>query len=284
MVRSVPIAGWKIGSGGDFLVVAGPCVIESEKHAMKMADCLKQIVEEFRVPFLFKASYDKANRTALSSYRGPGLQEGLRVLEKIRSEVGVKVLSDVHNEQEVHAAAEVLDVLQTPAFLCRQTDFLLAVARVGKPMNVKKAQFLAPWDMENVVNKILSAGNDRILLTERGVCFGYNQLVSDMRSLVILRRSGCPVLFDATHSVQTPGGLGNASGGEREFIVPLARAAVAVGVDGLFVEVHDVPDRALSDGPNSLPLERFPFLLDQVLNLHARVREWEERGLTTVTR
>jgi len=270
MVRSVAIGDWDIGRRGAFLLVAGPCVIESERHAMKMALALRTVAERVRVPFVFKASYDKANRTSISSYRGPGLEEGLRVLEKIRNEAGVKVLSDVHCAREAEAAAQVLDVLQTPAFLCRQTDFLLAVARTGKPMNVKKGQFLAPWDMENVVNKILSAGNDRILLTERGACFGYNQLVSDMRSLVILRRLGCPVLYDATHSVQLPGGVGHASGGQLEFVFPLVRAAAAVGVDGLFVEVHDAPELALCDGPNSVHLERFPVLLDQALAFHEK--------------
>ena len=255
-------------------MVAGPCVIESEGHAMKMACALGAVAERAGVPFVFKASYDKANRTSISSFRGPGLEEGLRVLEKIRSESGVKVLSDVHNAEEAEAAAEVLDVLQTPALLCRQTDFLLAVARTGKPMNVKKAQFLAPWDMENVVNKILFAGNDRILLTERGACFGYNQLVSDMRSLVVLRRFGCPVLYDASHSVQLPGGLGHASGGQREFVFPLVRAAAAVGVDGLFVEVHDTPELALSDGPNAVSLKHFPALVDQALAFHAKRMEW----------
>jgi 2-dehydro-3-deoxyphosphooctonate aldolase (KDO 8-P synthase) len=279
MVRNVPIGDWKIGPGGKFLLVAGPCVIESERHAMKMALALKAIAERAGVPFLFKASYDKANRTSITSFRGPGMEEGLRVLERIRREANVKVLSDVHCAREVEPAAAVLDVLQTPAFLCRQTDLLLAVAGAGKPVNVKKAQFLAPWDMKNVVDKILSTGNDKILLTERGVCFGYNQLVSDMRSLVILRELGCPVLFDVTHSVQQPGGLRTQSGGQREFVFPLVRAAAAVGMDGLFVEVHDAPDRALSDGPNSVPLERFPALLDQALAFHEKGKEWMQEGL-----
>jgi len=267
-----------IGPPGPFLVVAGPCVIESEGHAMKMALALKAVTERAGVPFLFKASYDKANRTALSSFRGPGLEEGLRVLERIRRDAGVHVLSDVHCARDAEAAADVLDVLQTPAFLCRQTDLLLAVARTGKPVNVKKAQFLAPWDMRNVVDKILSAGNEKILITERGTCFGYNHLISDMRALVVLRELGCPVLFDATHSVQLPGGLGSQSGGQREFVFPLVRAAVAVGVNGLFVEVHDEPERALSDGPNAVPLERFPLLLEQALAFHAQGLAWKQEG------
>ncbi len=279
MVRNVPVGDWQVGPNGAFLLVAGPCVIECERHAMKMALDLKAMADRAGVPFVFKASYDKANRSSISSFRGPGLEEGLRVLEKIRREADVKVLSDVHCVREVGAAAEVLDVLQTPAFLCRQTDFLMAVARTGKPLNVKKAQFLAPWDMKNVVDKILFSGNDKILLTERGVCFGYNQLVSDMRSLVILRELGCPVLFDATHSVQLPGGLGTQSGGQREFVFPLVRAATAVGVDGLFVEVHDAPEQALSDGPNSVPLDRFPVLLDQALAFHEKGKEWNQEGL-----
>ena len=220
MLRTISLGEWKIGPEGDFLLVAGPCVIESEAHALKMAGELRKVVEGTGARFVFKASYDKANRTSIGSYRGPGLDEGLRILGKVRSEAGVKVLSDVHNEGQVQAAAEVLDILQTPAFLCRQTDFLLAAARTGKPVNVKKAQFLAPWDMGNVVDKVRSTGNDNILLTERGACFGYNQLVSDMRSLPIMRGLGCPVLFDATHSVQLPGGQGKASGGQREFVLP----------------------------------------------------------------
>jgi len=278
MDRTVQIGEWQVGAGGEFLVVAGPCVIESERHALMMARALRRESERAGVPFVFKASYDKANRTSIASFRGPGPEEGLRILERVRREAGVMVLSDVHSAEEVAAAAEVLDILQTPAFLCRQTDFLLAVARAGKPVNVKKAPFLSPWDMENVVQKFRSSGNDRVLLTERGVCFGYNQLVSDMRALVVLRRLGVPVLFDATHSVQSPGGLGGASGGQREFILPLARAAAATGVDGLFAEVHEDPDRALCDGPNSLELDRFPALLDQVLTLRQKVRAWESQG------
>lgn len=278
-MHTVQIGEWTIGQGHPLLLIAGPCVIESESHAMAMAVSLKRFAEEAGLPLLFKASYDKANRTCLGSFRGPGLRQGLRILERIRCEVGLKVLSDVHRISEVSEAASVLDVLQTPAFLCRQTDFLIAVASVGKPVNLKKGQFLAPWDMRHVVDKVLSTGNRNILVTERGVSFGYNQLVSDMRSLRILRQIGYPVIFDATHSVQLPGGQGTCSGGQREFVLPLARAAVATGVDGLFIEVHDDPDRARSDGPNSYPLCDVPRLLNQVLELHGKVTEWERDDL-----
>lgn len=280
-MQAVQIGPWTVGKGHPLLLIAGPCVIESESHAMAMAEALKRYAEQAGLPFVFKASYDKANRTCLDSFRGPGLRDGLRILEKIRREAGLKVLSDVHRISEVPEAASVLDVLQTPAFLCRQTDFLIAVASAGKPVNVKKGQFLAPWDMKHVLEKVLSTGNHDILVTERGVSFGYNQLVSDMRSLRILRQMGYPVVFDATHSVQLPGGLGTRSGGQREFVLPLARAAVATGVDGLFVEVHDDPDRAWSDGPNSYPLRDVPRLLEQVLELHRKVTEWERDGLPT---
>ncbi len=280
-MHAVQIGQWTVGQGHPLLVIAGPCVIESESHAMAMAEALKRVAERADLPLVFKASYDKANRTCLDSFRGPGLREGLRILEKIRRETGLKVLSDVHRISEVSEAASVLDILQTPAFLCRQTDFLIAVASAGKPVNLKKGQFLAPWDMKHVLDKVLSTGNRDILVTERGVSFGYNQLVSDMRSLRILRQMGYPVVFDATHSVQLPGGLGTRSGGQREFVLPLARAAVATGVDGLFVEVHDDPDRARSDGPNSYPLQEVPRLLDQVLELHRKVTEWDRGGLPT---
>jgi len=275
MVHAVEIGDWQIGERGAFLLIAGPCVIESEEHAMKMADALKAISKQAGVPFLFKSSYYKANRTSVTSYRGPGLREGLRILDRVKRELGVKVLSDVHTEVEAGPAAEVLDVLQTPAFLCRQTDFLLSVARTGRPVNVKKGQFLSPWDMQYVVEKIRSTGNDRILLTERGTSFGYNQLINDMRGLRIMRSFGFPVIFDATHSAQVPGGLGGASGGQREFVLPLARAAAAVGVDGLFIEVHDCPERALSDGPNSLSLDQVAEVVEQVLTIHGKVKEWD---------
>ncbi len=275
MRHSVRIGKMTLGEREDFLLIAGPCVIESESHALRMAEALKVFAEKAGIPFLFKASYDKANRTSMNSFRGPGLEKGLRILSKIRAEVGVKVLSDVHTLLEVDSAAEVLDVIQTPAFLCRQTDFLVALAKTGKPLNIKKGQFLAPWDMKHVIEKVLATGNDNIMLTERGTSFGYNQLVSDMRSIKIMREFGFPVVFDATHSVQLPGGQGAVSGGQREFVLPLARAAVAVGVDGIFMEVHDQPEKALCDGPNSFLLHQVPKFLDQILHIHNKVKEWE---------
>ena len=276
MTRSVRIGDWTFGQDLDFLLIAGSCAIESEEHAMRMAAALKASAGKAGVPLLFKASYDKANRTSCASYRGPGKEEGLRILARIKREIGVKVISDVHAVEEVEAAAEVLDVIQTPAFLCRQTDLLTAAGRTGKAVNVKKGQFLAPSDMEHVLQKVRSTGNGNILVTERGSCFGYNQLVSDMRSLPIMRALGFPVVFDASHSVQLPGGKGDATDGQREFILPLARAAVAVGVDGIFLEVHDQPEKARCDGPNALPLEQVPEFLDQVLRIREMVKEWED--------
>ena len=278
MTHSVRIGDWSFGKGLDFLLIAGPCVIETEGHAIRMADSLKKHAEKAGVPFVFKASYDKANRTSFASFRGPGIEEGLRILSKIKRETGVKILSDVHAVEDVGAVAEVLDVIQTPAYLCRQTDLLIAVGRAGKAVNVKKGQFLAPWDMEHVVQKIRSTGNENILITERGSCFGYNQLVNDMRSLRIMRSFGFPVVFDASHSVQLPGGRGPASGGRREFILPLARGAVAVGVDGVFLEVHDNPDEARCDDANSFPLGRIPEFLEQVLGIQDMVKKWEVQG------
>jgi len=274
----VSIGDVRVGRGCPLVLIAGPCVIESEAHARKIASALKSLTDEAGVPFIFKASYDKANRTSLASFRGPGLEKGLDVLKGIKEEVGVKVLSDVHSIPEVEKAAEVLDVLQTPAFLCRQTDFLLAVGRTQKPVNVKKGQFLAPWDMKHVIEKLTSVGNHNILITERGASFGYNNLVVDMRSLVLLAALGYPVVFDATHSVQLPGGKGGRSGGQREFVLPLARAAVAVGVDALFLEVHDDPDAALCDGPNSYPLDDLPRLVRHVVEIHDTLRNWEASG------
>jgi 2-dehydro-3-deoxyphosphooctonate aldolase (KDO 8-P synthase) len=281
MTHSVRIGDWSFGKDMDFLVIAGPCVIETEGHAIRMADSLKKYAEKAGVPFVFKASYDKANRTSFASFLGPGVQEGLRILSKIKRETGVKVLSDVHAVEEVGVVAEVLDVIQTPAYLCRQTDLLIAVGRAGKAVNVKKGQFLAPWDMEHVVQKIRSTGNENILITERGSCFGYNQLVNDMRSLRIMRSFGFPVVFDASHSVQLPGARGHASGGQREFILPLARGAVAVGVDGVFLEVHDKPDKARCDSANSFPLRHMPEFLEQVLCIQEMVKKWEARRDTS---
>jgi 2-dehydro-3-deoxyphosphooctonate aldolase (KDO 8-P synthase) len=262
--KSVRIGSIEIGAGRPLAVIAGPCVIESRESALKHASLLKEAADRVGVPYIFKSSYDKANRSAADSYRGPGLVKGLEILAEVKKKTGVPLLTDVHEREQVASVREVADVLQIPAFLCRQTDFVLAVAQSGRVVNVKKGQFLAPWDVGNVVDKILSTGNDQVLLTERGVSFGYNNLVSDMRSLVVMRELGYPVVFDATHSLQLPGGLGRASGGERKYIAPLARAGVAAGVDALFMEVHEDPDHALSDGPNSLPLEEFEGLLRMV--------------------
>jgi 2-dehydro-3-deoxyphosphooctonate aldolase (KDO 8-P synthase) len=259
--KRVKVGNIEIGAGRPLAVIAGPCVIESRESALKHAALLKAAADRVGVPYIFKSSYDKANRSSVDSYRGPGLGKGLEILAEVKHRTGVPILTDVHEREQVASVREVADVLQIPAFLCRQTDFVVAVAQSGKVVNVKKGQFLAPWDIGNIVDKILSANNDQILLTERGVSFGYNNLVSDMRSLVVMRELGYPVVFDATHSLQLPGGLGKASGGERKYIGPLARAGVAVGVDALFMEVHENPDRALSDGPNSLPLGEFEGVL-----------------------
>ena len=268
--RAVPVAGLTIGGGGPLALIGGPCAIEDERHALMMAERLQRITSDARVPFIYKSSYDKANRLSVHSYRGPGLKEGLRILGLVKETTGLPVLSDVHEVAEVEPAAEVLDVLQVPAFLCRQTDLLLACGRTRRPVNVKKGQFLAPRDMGNLVTKIRSTGNESILLTERGTSFGYNNLVVDFRGLPIMRGLGYPVIFDATHSVQLPGGAGDRSGGERQYVQALARAAVSVGVDALFMEIHEDPDRTmadgrpLSDGPNMLRLDDLPRLLDEI--------------------
>jgi 2-dehydro-3-deoxyphosphooctonate aldolase (KDO 8-P synthase) len=263
-IKRVKVGSIDIGAGRPVAVIAGPCVIESRESALKHASLLKEAAERIGVPYIFKSSYDKANRSSVNSYRGPGLHKGLEILAEVKEKIKVPVLTDVHEREQVASVREVADVLQIPAFLCRQTDFVIAVAQSGKVVNIKKGQFLAPWDIGNIVDKILSANNDQILLTERGVSFGYNNLVSDMRSLVVMRELGYPVVFDATHSLQLPGGLGKASGGERKYIGPLARAGVAVGIDALFMEVHENPDQALSDGPNSLPLREFEGVLQTV--------------------
>jgi len=257
-----------IGFNAPLVLIAGPCVIEDPETTFTIASHLKEVTDQLGIPFIFKSSYDKANRTALSSYRGPGLGEGLKILDRIRRELGLTVISDVHRIQEVDRAAEVLDVIQIPAFLCRQTDFVLAVGSTGKPVNVKKGQFLAPWDMQHVIDKITSTGNHRLLLTDRGTMFGYNNLVADFRSIRIMQDLGWPVIFDATHSVQLPGGAGASSGGQRQFAPVLARAGVAAGADGIFLEVHSHPDQALCDGPNSLDLQSLPDLLDQLRTIH----------------
>jgi 2-dehydro-3-deoxyphosphooctonate aldolase (KDO 8-P synthase) len=265
--RQVTIDGLVLGQGRSLFLIAGPCVVETEALCLQVAERLHTITTRLGIPFVFKSSYDKANRTSVASFRGPGMEEGLRILQRVREKVGVPVLSDVHAVEDVAAAAEVLDVLQIPAFLCRQTDLLLAAARTGKVVNVKKGQFLAPWDMQHAVEKVTSTGNHRLLLTERGSCFGYNNLVSDFRSLPIMRQWGYPVVFDATHSVQLPGGAGHASAGQRQFIAPLASAAVAVGCDGLFMEVHPDPDHAPSDGPTMVPLDQVEDLLAHLLRI-----------------
>ena len=271
--KIIAVGQLRIGSGLPLAVIAGPCVIESEDSALRHAQALKERADRVGVPYIFKSSYDKANRSSMQSYRGPGLNRGLQILATVKEKIGVPILTDVHEIDQVAAVKEVADVLQIPAFLCRQTDFVLAVARSGKVVNVKKGQFLAPWDMRNIVEKVRSTGNDQILLTERGASFGYNNLVSDMRSLIVLRELGYPVVFDATHSLQLPGGLGNASGGERKYIPALARAGVAVGIDALFMEVHEDPDHALSDGPNSLALKDFESLLKVIKALDALVKQ-----------
>jgi 2-dehydro-3-deoxyphosphooctonate aldolase (KDO 8-P synthase) len=250
-----------IGGDGGFVLIAGPCVVEDQQGTREIARYLKTLTGELNIPFVFKASYDKANRTSGNSYRGPGLTEGLRILREIRDEFEIPVLSDVHRFEEIRPASEVLDIMQVPAFLCRQTDFVVEVARRAKVINIKKGQFLAPWDMANVIEKAQSAGNRSIVITERGVSFGYNNLVSDFRSLPLMRALGYPVIYDGTHSVQLPGGAGTSSGGQRDMVPYLTRAAIAVGVDGLFLEVHPDPDHALCDGPNSLRLDTLPELL-----------------------
>lgn len=274
MAQTVSVGKIRIGGGRPLVLIAGPCVIESEAHVMKIAERLVKIAGAAKVPLIFKASYDKANRSSVKSYRGPGLGAGLAVLRKIKERFGVPVLTDIHDVAQAALAAEVCDVLQIPAFLSRQTDLLLAAGRTGRVVNIKKGQFLAPWDMGNAVEKVRSTGNRNIILTERGASFGYNNLVADMRALPILAKTGCPVIFDVTHSVQLPGGQGHASGGQPEFIEPLARAACAVGVDGVFLEVHERPERALSDGTNALPLDRLPELLKRVNAIGKLVRSW----------
>jgi 2-dehydro-3-deoxyphosphooctonate aldolase (KDO 8-P synthase) len=263
------------GGNAPLFLIAGPCVIESEAHAMLMAEKVGVIASELSVPLIFKASYDKANRSSLESYRGPGLKEGLRILANIKKSTGLPILTDVHEVAHVGPAAEVCDVLQIPAFLCRQTDLLVAVGRSGRVANIKKGQFLSPWDIGNAAEKVASTGNEKIILTERGTSFGYQNLVVDMRSFAIMKKFGYPVVFDVTHAVQLPGGEGKSSGGQPEFIEPLARAGVAAGVDGVFLEVHDNPTKALSDGTNALPLDKLRPLLEKIKRLGALTREWD---------
>jgi 2-dehydro-3-deoxyphosphooctonate aldolase (KDO 8-P synthase) len=273
MTREISIDSIKIGAGRPLVLIAGPCVIESEEATLRHAERLLTICNGLSMPLIFKASYDKANRTSIGAFRGPGLKEGLRILAKVKQSLGLPVLSDIHSIEQIAPAAEVLDVLQIPAFLCRQTDLLVAAARSGRVINVKKGQFLAPWDMKNVAGKLAASGNEDIILTERGVSFGYNNLVVDMRSFPVMRASGYPVVFDATHSVQLPGGQGDSSGGQREFVEYLSRAAVATGIDGIFMEVHEDPDKALCDGPNSIPLNELTALLKKLRAIDALVKQ-----------
>ena len=275
------LCGFEVGQRRPLFLIAGPCVIESEQLALDTAGQLKEICAGLGVPFIYKSSFDKANRSSSSSFRGPGLEEGLRILAEVKRQIGVPVLTDVHEDTPLAEVAAVVDVLQTPAFLCRQTNFIQNVARQGLPVNIKKGQFLAPWDMKNVVDKARAVGNEQIMVCERGVSFGYNTLVSDMRALAVLRGTGCPVVFDATHSVQQPGGLGDKSGGQREFVPLLARAAVAAGIDGLFAETHPDPDKALSDGPNAMPLRLMGELLEQLVAIDTVVKRqpWLEDRL-----
>lgn len=272
MVKIVKIGNTEIGGNRPLVLIAGPCVIESEDQVRKTIEGLKEITGEINIPFIFKSSYDKANRTSIKSYRGLGLDKGLEILEKVKREFDIPLLVDVHQIEEVKLVSKVADILQVPAFLCRQTDLIISIARTGKPINVKKGQFLAPWDMQNVIEKIESTGNKNILLTERGSCFGYNNLVVDMKSLPIIRSFGYPVVFDATHSVQKPGGKGTTTAGEREYVPFLAQAAVATGIDGLFLEVHPQPEKALSDGPNMIRLSRVKELLEKLIKIDKVVK------------
>lgn len=267
--HNIEVNGIGFGEKHPLVLIAGPCVIETEKDCCQLAEKIKDIAVKANIPFIFKASYDKANRSSIKSYRGPGVENGIKILSKIKKEIGVPILSDVHSCSEIDMVQDVLDIIQIPAFLCRQTDLLLHAAKTGKPINIKKGQFLAPWDVEHVAEKVLSTGNKNIIFTERGTMFGYNNLVTDMRSIVIMRDMGFPVVFDATHSVQLPGGMGSTSGGQREMIEPLTNAAVSVGCDGLFIETHEKPETALSDSATMLPLERLLPLLKKAI----RIRE-----------
>ena len=272
--NEISLGSLRLGGGNPLFLIAGPCVIESEEHALMIAEKVAQIAADADVPYIFKTSYDKANRSSLKSFRGPGPKEGLRILGKIKKDLKLPVLTDIHDVSQAEPAAEVCDVLQIPAFLARQTDLLIAAGKTGRIVNIKKGQFLAPWDMANVAEKVAGTGNKKILLTERGSSFGYQNLVVDMRSFPIMQRTGYPVVFDVTHSIQIPGGLGNASGGQPQFIEPLARAGVAAGVDGIFLETHDNPAAALSDGPNALPLAQLQPLLMKLKSLSSVVRRW----------
>jgi len=275
--REIALGTLRLGGGNPLFLIAGPCVIENEKHARMMAEKVAKIAADAGLPYIFKASYDKANRSSVKAFRGPGLKEGLRILGKIKSELKLPILTDIHDPSQAEAAAEVCDVLQIPAFLARQTDLLIAAGKTGRIINIKKGQFLSPWDMGNVAEKVASTGNTKIILTERGASFGYQNLVVDMRSFSIMQRTGYPVVYDVTHSVQLPGGQGHASGGQPQFIEPLARAGVAAGVDGIFLETHDNPAAALSDGPNALPLSELLALLMKLKGLNSVIRRWSEK-------
>lgn len=277
-MEQVSVGNARFGGKKSLVLIAGPCAIEDESLTLRIAEGLKEITSRLGCELVFKASYDKANRTSVTSFRGLGMDKGLRILERVKTEFELPILSDIHDISQIEAAAEVLDVLQIPAFLCRQTDLLVAAGQTGKPINIKKGQFLAPWDMEHGVNKVASTGNRQILLTERGATFGYNNLVTDMRALVIMRQLGYPVIFDATHSVQLPGGAGGSSGGQRQFVGALSRAAVATGIDGLFWEVHEDPDQALCDGANSLPLAQVETMLKQMLTIDEVVKDSLDQG------
>ncbi len=272
--KEVKVGDIKIGGSNPLAFIAGPCVIENEKSTLNAAERLKEYSEKENIPLIFKSSYDKANRTSVDSFRGPGIEEGLKVLSRVKKDVGLPVISDIHSEGEVLAAAEVLDVLQIPAFLSRQTDIIIAASKTGKPVNIKKGQFLAPGDVKNIIEKVRSSGSEKILITERGASFGYNNLVVDMRSIPIMQAFGFPVIYDATHSVQLPGGQGSSSGGQSEFIVPLSRAAVSAGCDAVFMEVHEDPDSAPCDGPNMLKIDEFTVVAKQLVEINRLVRSW----------
>ncbi|MDQ7788327.1 MAG: 3-deoxy-8-phosphooctulonate synthase [Thermodesulfovibrionales bacterium] len=274
LTKEITIANIKLGGNNPLFLIAGPCVLENEEILFQTADGLQRICNTLGFPLLFKSSYDKANRTSVSSFRGPGIEKGLKMLSEVRSRFGIPIISDVHSVEEVQAAAKVLDVIQIPAFLCRQTDLILAAANTGKPVNIKKGQFLAPWDIRNIIEKFIATGNHNVFITERGTSFGYNNLIVDFRVFPVIRSSGYPVIFDVTHSLQLPGGMGTSSGGQREFAEPLARAAVAVGVDGLFLEVHPDPDKALCDGPNMIRLDDLEEMLSHIKIIHDAVRSF----------
>ena len=278
----VKIGNLMVGGNGPLFLIAGPCVIENKEITLKVARFLKGLAQRVQIPIIFKSSYDKANRTSIDSFRGPGLNKGLEILKEVKADVGLPVLSDIHGVSEIEKAAEVLDIIQIPAFLSRQTDLIIEAARTNLPLNIKKGQFLSPWDMEQVVLKAISRGNNRVLLTERGTSFGYNNLIVDMRSIFVMKNFGYPVVFDATHGVQLPGGRGKSSGGQREFVASLARAAIAAGADGIFLEIHPDPDSALSDGPNTLPLEQVESLLVMLKEIHRIVGRKGEDDLKIV--